>query len=110
MSGGSCSKCGVEHSRFKDADHKVPASYCADCHAAYMREHRPKHSELPALERLKSNCRAYSNVYQRRGKLAPGPCERCGDPAEKHHDDYSQPLQVRWLCRPCHLELHREAV
>jgi hypothetical protein len=37
----------------------------------------------------------------------PEPCERCGAPdAEKHHDDYSRPLAVRWLCRSCHLALH----
>lgn len=97
-----CSKCGCEHERNNQR-------YCAACHAAYMREHRPKHSELMPEQKHKSNVRSYANVYQRRGKLLPQPCEKCGSDAEKHHDDYSKPLEVRWLCRPCHLAEHREA-
>ena len=51
------------------------------------------------------NCRAYANVYQRRGRLKPQPCIFCGTRAEKHHPDYSRPLLVVWVCRDHHLEL-----
>ena len=98
----SCSKCGKQHSRSGQR-------YCTDCHAAYMREHRRRHAELTPEARAKSNARAYANEYQRRGKLVPRPCETCGDPeAQKHHDDYAKPLEVRWMCRKCHLDHHRE--
>lgn len=35
--------------------------------------------------------------------------ESCGSAhkIEAHHDDYTQPLSVRWLCEPCHKEWHR---
>ena len=37
------------------------------------------------------------------------PCERCGAPrADRHHDDYSKPLDIRWLCRACHIQHHAE--
>lgn len=45
-----------------------------------------------------------------RGKrLFSMPCEICG--AEKthaHHDDYSKPLNVRWLCPAHHRQWHDE--
>jgi hypothetical protein len=97
----ACSSCGGPRDRH-------PQRYCRACHAKYMREHRPIHSALPDEARRKANCRAYANVYQRRGKLVKRPCEECGSQdSQKHHDDYEKPLQVTWLCRPCHLAEHR---
>ena len=41
-------------------------------------------------------------------KLDRQPCEQCGAlPADAHHDDYSKPLDVRWLCESCHGIEHR---
>lgn len=43
----------------------------------------------------------------RRGKLERQNCRKCGKRAEAHHEDYSRPLDVIWLCRQCHKELHQ---
>jgi ribosomal protein S27AE len=44
----------------------------------------------------------------RTGRLLRKPCEKCGQVnVEAHHDDYSKPLVVRWLCKPHHVEHHR---
>tara|TARA_R100001244_G_scaffold121574_5_gene91200 strand:+ start:214 stop:633 length:420 start_codon:yes stop_codon:yes gene_type:complete len=42
------------------------------------------------------------------GKLTKLPCEICGvtAPVQAHHDDYSKPLDVRWLCVKHHNEYH----
>lgn len=58
---------------------------------------------------MKANARSYSNQYVRRGLLKRQPCEVCGttDQVEKHHGDYSKPLQVRWLCRRHHRAIER---
>lgn len=37
------------------------------------------------------------------------PCERCGEAkSQAHHEDYSKPLEVIWLCQTHHAERHRE--
>jgi hypothetical protein len=44
-----------------------------------------------------------------RGQLKRGPCEVCGTAhSQAHHDDYANPLSVRWLCGEHHKELHRQ--
>lgn len=43
------------------------------------------------------------------GTLIRKPCERCGDTNSiAHHEDYDKPLQVTWLCQPCHKQRHKE--
>lgn len=99
----NCSKCNgmIEPSRMGKQ------SYCKSCHAEYMRNTRPKHSELPEEARIKANARSYLHVYVKRGKVIKHPCEVCGsERSEAHHNDYSKPLQVHWLCREHHLKLH----
>jgi hypothetical protein len=69
------------------------------------------YSELPEWQRRRAIARAYANVYERLGKLKRQPCEACGTTrlVQKHHTDYSKPLQVRWLCMRHHREEHAHA-
>lgn len=97
----TCSKCGLKNDR-------LPQRYCRKCHAANMRANRPKHQDLPELQRKKANARAYANVYLMRGLIQKMPCITCGNEnAEKHHPDYDKPLQIVWLCKVCHIKHHR---
>lgn len=42
------------------------------------------------------------------GALVRGECECCGStPTHGHHDDYTKPFAVRWLCTGCHGEWHK---
>jgi len=43
----------------------------------------------------------------RSGRIIRQPCVFCGKRSDAHHDDYSRPLDVIWLCRFHHGERHR---
>lgn len=58
-------------------------------------------------QKLKIAARSEVRKARLRGELQREACEVCGDPdTQAHHDDYSKPLEVRWLCRPHHDEHH----
>jgi hypothetical protein len=42
----------------------------------------------------------------RSGKITKQPCGICGGVGVMHHDDYSKPLDIRWLCLVHHREAH----
>ena len=61
---------------------------------------------------------AHSKVKNeiKKGRLIRQSCEHCGRKPEKvngrqiihaHHEDYSKPLDIIWLCKEHHAELHR---
>lgn len=42
------------------------------------------------------------------GKLVKQPCVKCGvKDVDGHHEDYSKPLEVVWLCKFHHREVHQ---
>lgn len=71
-------------------------------------------SALPPSPQAKWNnanrqkLKAHAIVRQalRDGTLKRGRC-KCGSfRTEGHHDCYDRPLEVEWLCRRCHRQLH----
>jgi hypothetical protein len=47
----------------------------------------------------------------RDGKIEKAPCETCGaGRAQAHHEDYSKPLEIRWLCFACHRREHGQEI
>lgn len=66
-----------------------------------------------AIKERKRHARYLLQLAVRRGDIAkPTQCEDCGvEPLARHlhghHADYSMPLEVEWLCRDCHYDLHR---
>ena len=68
-----------------------------------------RYGHVPTAEDI-LKAEAYHVVLQakRFGWLKREPCAICGSPkSEGHHDDYTKPLRVRWLCRLHHRQAHR---
>lgn len=58
----------------------------------------------------KHRARAAVHDAVKSGRLTRDVCSMCGtgEGVEAHHDDYSQPLAVKWLCVSCHNRHHVE--
>lgn len=92
-------------------------SHCKDCRKEYRKSrpdiYRAGLVKLKVADRAhpeKNRCRKRVAKAISDGQLIRLPCEQCGDPnVQAHHDDYSKPLEVRWLCPMCHGRHHYRA-
>jgi hypothetical protein len=65
-----------------------------------------KGTRKPA-DKQKAAARHRIGTLLQSGKITRLPCEKCGDPkSQAHHDDYSKPEEVRWLCQYHHARVH----
>lgn len=59
--------------------------------------------------KLENAARKYLWECIKKGRIVrPSICEECKRECKPqgHHPDYSKKLEVRWLCRACHLKMH----
>ena len=93
-----------------------PHHFCTyECQAKGTRKassptRKRRHKER---ETIQGRARRIVEKARERGYLFPEPCQKCGSESDihahhAHHEDYKKPLNVRWLCAPCHRERHRE--
>ncbi len=91
---------------------------CKDCRAKYDRDRKDapdrKKMKYESTKRLRENCPEKHRAHQivrraiRSGKLVKKPCSCGSKEVMAHHEDYSKPLEVIWMCRKCHTDLHIE--
>lgn len=83
------------------------------CKSARVRP--PRYSEKVRVSKVKASRKHEINHPERtvarnraRFSLKAMPCEVCGttEKVERHHHDYSKPLEITFLCRAHHHELH----
>lgn len=86
-----------------------PEKYAAKCRAASiagaLRRRDPRNA-------IKTIAQQKVTDAVRRGRLQkPDRCSSCGRTGirlDGHHEDYSKPLEVKWLCVQCHSDRHRQ--
>ena len=79
--------------------------------AAWRKKNPERHAELTKAwakrnpEKRSAHIKVGNAISS--GKLIKGVCEVCGSSnVHAHHDDYSKPLDVRWLCTEHHSAEH----
>lgn len=132
-----CFKCGAEKALHDFYKHKRMAdghlNKCKECAKADVKKHRRENDSVRAYDKERyqrperkkkaaetvrawrsknpDGYRAHSAVSNaiRNGSLDRKPCEICGcKKSHAHHEDYSKPLDVRWLCALHHHRHHAE--
>jgi hypothetical protein len=98
---GKC-RCGNEFASYSTYQ-------CVDCY----RKYRDKQRQNPEFRErtFKVDVRLFTRNCIKSGVLIKEPCKVCGtnENIEAHHDDYSKPLDIIWLCRHHHRELHKNS-
>jgi hypothetical protein len=89
----------------------------------HRKEERKRYKKTPLGRKIQAECgRRYKERFPqkrmahnevanaiRRGALSRSPCSVCGESkSHAHHDDYSRPLDVIWLCSFHHRMRHIE--
>lgn len=90
----------IAHGVFKGANNPRWLGGVSNDNMRYKRRQIDRHPERVAARNAVASA-------VKGGRLIRQPCEVCGAAkVEGHHDDYSKPLAVRWLCPTHHDEHH----
>lgn len=118
----TCAKADVRRNYEANLEHyrqyergRASAPHRVAARAEYLKTEAGKLAEQKAKRKYaekyphKRTARHAVNNAVRGGRLTKKPCEVCGSTTRihGHHDDYSKPLEVSWLCPKHHSERHK---
>ena len=106
-----CTKCKIEKDESEfyrvKAKRNGRKSWCRSCCVLDVKKYKETHPGYGKWDRTKRNMfkhkarQAVTNAVRDR-RLIKQPCP-CGETkVQGHHEDYSKPLDVEWLCTKCH--------
>lgn len=81
-----------------------PKSYCRQCTRTYSLDWRKRYPQRRHAHTRVAAALKYGELVRANA------CERCGEKTYTvaHHEDYTSPLKVTWLCDTCHAIRHVE--
>jgi len=92
---------------------------CKECQNSFKKDryeqrkqyHIEYQKQWVALNPEKARAQYMMSKAIKQGFIVRQPCEQCGNPKSLgHHDDYSKPLSVRWLCAKHHRQFHASLI
>ena len=100
----ACKCCGKDFFVKKQEVKKGKGIYCSKSCSAKSHTGEASPGWKGGLMTLQQRAQDRAKKAVKNGELQRQPCEICGSTrfVEGHHDDYSKPLEVCWLCRSCH--------
>lgn len=109
----SCHSGGSIRTRNPDLARDTNRAYMRRARAGNIEKFREREREASRKRKATNKARARQllNAAVRRGEVAKlDSCERCGATGKLHghHWSYELPLDVKWLCPPCHGLAHRK--
>lgn len=78
-------------------------SVCTKAHSAYYAQKRYR---VKNIEKVKMLDRVGKRAQRKHYFSECCSVEGCLNEGERHHDDYNKPVDIVWLCRKHHRELH----
>jgi len=100
-----------DNERYKKPERKEAS--ILSCKAARKRSPERYAGYIKAWQERNPHKRSANNAVSnavRDGRISkPAECSKCGlgGVIHGHHDDYSKPLEVVWVCPPCHSDIHK---
>jgi uncharacterized paraquat-inducible protein A len=99
---GSCRRCNTTK-----RPHKAKG-YCENCYRWSLRN---QETETLSVRDPKQKARMDVRVAIRNGSITKDPCVICKEKkVQAHHQDYSKPLEIVWLCAKCHTKAHKKDI
>lgn len=98
-----CTRCnkGKPEKDFYDRKNR---SWCRVCTRRYVLDWRAKNAEKNSAHRLVAWALKWGKLKK------PNKCSTCSKSGTvvAHHEDYTKPLVVKWVCDSCHVKRHHQ--
>ena len=105
-----CKECAKKDSR-ENRDKNLEYYREYDRNRFYKNGHRKISEKYSEINPIKAKARHILSNAIRDGKIVRAKsCSLCGRDdcvIEGHHSDYNNPLDVLWVCKSCHWEIHK---